>query len=35
VQQLLGHRDLSTTEINTHVEISDLQQAVASAADKA
>jgi len=28
VQQLLGHRDLSTTEIYTRVEISDLQQAV-------
>jgi integrase/recombinase XerD len=28
VQQLLGHRDLSTTEIYTRVEISDLQQVV-------
>ena len=28
VQQLLGHRDLSTTEIYTRVEVSDLQQAV-------
>jgi site-specific recombinase XerD len=31
VQQLLGHRDLSTTEIYTRVEISDLQQAVETA----
>ena len=35
VQQLLGHRDLSKTEIYTHVEISDLQQAVETAANKA
>jgi integrase/recombinase XerD len=35
VQQLLGHRDLSTTEIYTHVEISDLQQAVETASNKA
>ncbi len=32
VQQLLGHRDLNTTEIYTHVELSDLQQAIDSAA---
>jgi integrase/recombinase XerD len=28
VQQLLGHRDLNTTEIYTHVELRDLQQAI-------
>ena len=28
VQQLLGHRDLNTTEIYTHVKLQDLQQAV-------
>jgi integrase/recombinase XerD len=35
VQQLLGHCDLNTTEIYTHVELQDLQQAIRSAADKA
>ena len=34
VQQLLGHRDLSTTEIYTRVEISDLQQAIETAANR-
>jgi site-specific recombinase XerD len=35
VQQLLGHRDLNTTELYTHVELQDLQQAIRTAADKA
>jgi len=34
VQQLLGHRDLSTTEIYTRVELSDLQQAIETAANR-
>jgi integrase/recombinase XerD len=32
VQQLLGHRDLNTTEIYTHLELEDLQRAIDRAA---
>jgi integrase/recombinase XerD len=35
VQQLLGHRDLNTTEIYTHLELADLKQAIESAAASA
>ena len=28
VQQLLGHRDLNTTEIYTHLQLQDLQRAI-------
>jgi len=32
VQQLLGHRDLNTTEIYTHLELQDLKRTIESAA---
>jgi integrase/recombinase XerD len=35
VQQLLGHRDLNTTEIYTHIEVSDLRQAIENASTRA
>ena len=35
VQQLLGHRDLNSTEIYTHLELQDLKQAIDSAAASA
>jgi len=34
VQQLLGHRDLNTTEIYTHLELADLKQAMENFAAK-
>jgi integrase/recombinase XerD len=34
VQQLLGHRDLNTTELYTHIELQDLKDAIESAAHK-
>lgn len=35
VQQLLGNRNLNTTEIYTHIELQDLQQAIETATSKA
>ena len=35
VQQLLGHRDLNTTELYTRLELQDLKEAIESAAHKA
>jgi integrase/recombinase XerD len=32
VQQLLGHRDLNTTKMYTHLELADLQRAIERAA---
>ena len=34
VQQLLGHRDLNTTELYTHIELQDLKDVIESAAHK-
>jgi site-specific recombinase XerD len=34
VQQLLGHRDLNTTELYTHLDLQDLKDAIESAAHK-
>jgi integrase/recombinase XerD len=34
VQQLLGHRDLNTTELYTHIELQDLKDTIESAAHK-
>jgi integrase/recombinase XerD len=34
VQQLLGHRNLNSTELYTHIELQDLQQTIESAANR-